>query len=382
MAQRTKAVKGKSLSESSGEYKKWLEAAQIASEYPSVILGLYVSLLPALMPILGCPNFCFEWSGRTSTGKTTALRFAASAWADPAKTSTWTKPGKPTPGRPLLVDDTSCAKNGMTPIQTVYAITSGPTRTVLMSTGEKPIIAFTNGGGVLARVISLSGGPFGKDDLQTSQDVSDLIRMTQENYGFIGPMFTEKMEEFKESWPGWRESYAQLDREFRGQAVLSGGVADRLAGYAASIKMTADLVHSFFPELAWSPAEAVQTLWLWIVTHGCADDRSYKAAMEVQDWANDHRGLFWDKGLDRPTPEKGWFGRWDAGGPLYFYPAHLRILLESLDYDGSKTVKEWRHRGWVQNGQSKLNPRVGIGSETYSLIHFRPPAARMFESQS
>lgn len=349
------------------------------AEYPSGLLGLYVSLLPALMPILGCPNFCFEWSGRTSTGKTTALRFAASVWGDPQSVPTWLRPRPPVTGRPMILDDTNCA-HPETPVRTVYRVTSDPVQTVLMSTGEKPIIAFAKGGGVLARVISLPGSPFGKDDRQTSQDVAEVCRIITQNYGYLGEMFEHKLQDNQQYHEIYRETYQSIDRAFRSHAILSGGIADRLAGYAAAIKMTADLAHSFFPEMDWSPGPVIQALWLWIVTHGCADDQAYKAAMEVKDWVDEHLSLFWDKDKTRPEPEKGWAGRWDGDGPLYFFPAYLRKLLESLDYDGTRTMKEWRGRGWIQNGETRLNPRVSLDSHIYSLALFRPPAPREVET--
>lgn len=63
-----------------GSAAGWSQAVSLLAPYPCAILSVYGSLAPVLLSIIQAPNFCIDWSGFTSTGKTTVLRVAASVW--------------------------------------------------------------------------------------------------------------------------------------------------------------------------------------------------------------------------------------------------------------------------------------------------------------
>jgi hypothetical protein len=61
----------------------WRRAACLVRERPRVVAGLYGAFVPPLLVIVRCPNFIMDWAHRTSVGKTTTLRLAASVWGNP-----------------------------------------------------------------------------------------------------------------------------------------------------------------------------------------------------------------------------------------------------------------------------------------------------------
>jgi len=61
-----------------GSFDGWRDAARIVARYPRAALGIYASLSPVLLEPLGLASYAIDWSYRTSSGKTTTLRIAAS----------------------------------------------------------------------------------------------------------------------------------------------------------------------------------------------------------------------------------------------------------------------------------------------------------------
>ena len=224
-----------------GTMEAWTRAAHITSEYPLALAGLYVSMLPPLMQILGADNFVWEWSGKSSVGKTTALALAASIWGqprlnlEPSIVSSWRVTDVyiermlATLGDlPFFLDDTRTAirgKFGIDPIQVVYDVVSGTTkgrgtlgstearrawRTILMSTGEEPITGETTKLGVHARTWAIFGQPWGKVDPESAAMVFELENLFTENHGLLGPLWVQKIMERRESWAKWKELYRKV----------------------------------------------------------------------------------------------------------------------------------------------------------------------------
>jgi putative DNA primase/helicase len=70
-----------------GTLDGWQGVVAKLRPYPKAMLGVYTSFVSPLLEILGLPNFVIDWSNRSSTGKTTVLRPAASVWGNPDERS-------------------------------------------------------------------------------------------------------------------------------------------------------------------------------------------------------------------------------------------------------------------------------------------------------
>jgi putative DNA primase/helicase len=122
-----------------GDFRTWREAVESIRSYPRAALGLYASLAAPVLKVLGAPGFVVDFSGSTSTGKTTVLRLAASAWGNPEPGSgilgTWNstrvyieRASAVLRDLPLILDDTKGVKYPNLVAQTIYDYTTGQGR--------------------------------------------------------------------------------------------------------------------------------------------------------------------------------------------------------------------------------------------------------------
>ena len=68
-----------------GSWEEWVGAMELVSSFPYMYIAMYAGAATPLLSILKIPGFVVDFSGETSGGKTTALRFAASVWGRPAE---------------------------------------------------------------------------------------------------------------------------------------------------------------------------------------------------------------------------------------------------------------------------------------------------------
>ena len=68
-----------------GTWEEWLSAMELVSSFPYMYIAMYAGAAAPLLSILQTPGFVVDFSGETSGGKTTALRFSASVWGRPAE---------------------------------------------------------------------------------------------------------------------------------------------------------------------------------------------------------------------------------------------------------------------------------------------------------
>lgn len=167
---------------SAGDYSEWVSLVNDVLPYSDVAFTLYTAMSVPLLSIFGVNNFSLELSNPSSSGKTTALLLAASAWGVPSLyagsfVNTWNS----TPvwigralstlnGLPFFLDETKLAKSNdkwkkseNVIAETIYTVAAGrdkargtlrgtervePFRTILIMTGETPSLDQSNDGGV------------------------------------------------------------------------------------------------------------------------------------------------------------------------------------------------------------------------------------------
>lgn len=67
-----------------GDIEPWREVAQELGDYPTATFGVAAAFVPFLLNDLDLPqNPIVDYAGISSSGKTTLLRFIASAWGYP-----------------------------------------------------------------------------------------------------------------------------------------------------------------------------------------------------------------------------------------------------------------------------------------------------------
>ena len=223
-----------------GTYEGWLKAIGPLADHPHALLALYASFVPTLLSILRSPNFVLDYSGPTTTGKTTCLRVSASVWGNPdersrgAALSTWD--GTPTfreratavlTHLPFIVDETKHVRHPDEVAKTIYAVVQGRGRgrgsvqgialqdhcvTVMITSGEQPATSFTQDGGTRPRVLTLWGTPFGGASQAIGRKVRILNRRILAHHGHAGPRFIRYLIDHRTEWRSWRKGYDGMAR--------------------------------------------------------------------------------------------------------------------------------------------------------------------------
>lgn len=396
----------------SGSLRRWLRAIEPISAFPKVRLLLYASFTSPVLSILTSPNFIVDTAGKTTTGKTSSLRVAASVWGCPIETSpkaamsTWDATGvwrERAPavlnGLPFILDDTKRARSPEDVAQTIYTVTQGrgrgrgsvrgiahqdTWRTILSSSGEQPATTFTGDGGTRARVLSLWGSPFGDTDQGTGRLVRELNDAIRENYGHAGPKFIRYLLRHRDRWDRWREEYARIVELYVHHA--SGHpVAGRLAVHFAAITVTIALVHSAI-DMPWNPSNVIYLLWDDLIAGAAEADRETEALRHVFNWASANQTSFLGRGTERHMPREGWAGRWDIQKPVVpgtreesdwswigIRPDILGELLRDGGFDPVSTIRHWKERDWLvvdreSDGTTRSQLSTRLGAEKVRLV--------------
>jgi hypothetical protein len=400
-----------------GSSEGWLQAVRLIADKPVPQIILYSAFVPALLDILGAKNFILDLSGRTSLGKTTAARVAASVWGDPDESSpsaalaTWDstrvnaeRMSTTLQSLPIILDDTKRVKNPKMVADMLYLVASGrgrgrgstkglakvgTWRTVLISTGEQPATSFTTDGGTRARTLTMTGNPFGGEDDKTRRLVEKLNHALMMHYGHAGFRWASWILKHRSEWGKWQKNYVSTTNHYAAQA--GNGAQARLAAHWAAIMVAGELVHRAF-QLPWE-FKAGNYGPLWGAAVQMAEDPAGElTALElVVSWAHSHQESFVGQAPDGRIPPQGWAGKWVAGvtedghgnsSYLAFYPTVLRSLLAGWEYQPDAILSGWKSRGWLDiNGTGFTHPVRTTGKDAPRMIKLNAEALQAAEDE-
>jgi putative DNA primase/helicase len=408
-----------------GSLEGWKSTVHVVEHFPRIRLGLYAALAATLLRIFRVSNFVLDYSGETSTGKTSTLRLLASCWGNPDENSpasalyTWdsTRVARERTmatlcDLPTIYDDTKRARNPKEVAQALYDAVSGRGRargnikglasvdtyhTILITSGEAPATSFSEDGGTRARTLMLWGPPFDSANAKTGQIVHRLNTSLRDNYGHAGPLLIKYLLANRNSWGQWREEFAKLQAVYQAQAG-DNSIAHRMSAAFAVIEMAAKLAHeaSIFP---WEYANPIESLWEELVTEAKEADRAAAALELAMSWARSHQKDFCNGSNTTEQPTHGWAGRWDfLDIPkseqatvlrqleqeeresnwicIGFYPERLREILVGGEFDYTSTIRTWKDRGWLKTNaaDNKNTCRTRIGNTAPRLITIKRSA--------
>jgi putative DNA primase/helicase len=395
-----------------GSIEKWIKAVQLASEYPKVLLGLYSAFVPPLLEILNCSNFIIDFANRTSTGKTTIQRIAASVVGNPDEKcsnsvlGTWDttivwleRASSIITCLPMLLDDTKRAKKPKDVADILYTVANGRGRgrgnlkgisqiktwfTVLISSGEIPATSFTNDGGTRARVLEIRGLPFGSDDKDTQKLVQTINREVCQNYGHAFPLFVQWIQRKRNEWEIWNDEYQQKVNYF--SSLARDNVSGRLAAYAAIIEFTAQLVHRAFKEmgyeLPWKYEGCMMLEWPNIAREAEDPTGEENALREIVSWAYSREKHFYgrhetDNNGKLKLPSGGWLGRWDNLNHwkyIAFYPSALKAELERNGYNPKEILNLWNEKNWLDTQTGRFEKSIRVNGERQWVVALKREA--------
>lgn len=373
----------------SGSLAEWVATVATAADRPGAMFTLYAGLSTPLIEILGVPCFTVHWSGKTSLGKTTSLRMAASCWGDPADgalLTKWDQTGvgfernaEALSGLPLFADETKRARDerGKSPVpRLVYQFADGVGRvrgstdgmaetsswkSILFSTGEGRIIDISKDGGVAGRVIDLTALPFVDKSQATADLVKALVPRLMTSHGHAGPAVAAWLCAQRDHWDELRAEHSAAWRRIRDRVAATStadhvdqGVVDRLACSLAVVEIGARVAHWALP-LPWELRDPIAVAIKSAGSGAGVADREREALRFAVAWAQRVRERFCRSESHRRTaePPGGWVGFWqEKDGPswdvLAFNPDSLRSYLEERGFEYKAIVRAWREAGWLR----------------------------------
>ena len=216
-------------------------------------IALAASFAAPLVSLMGALPFFVHLWGTQGCGKTVGLMLGASVWGNPTvgryiKTFGGTKVSQELYAAfcgnlPIFLDELQVVADRKMYDDTIYMLCEGVSKgrgakegglqlqrrwsTVIMTTGEMPIVQSNSGGGAAVRTIEVNygGEPLFEDARLTANTL-------KENYGFAGRKFVELLKDEKtiEALKGIQKKYYN---------ILSGDIQDKQL-LSASILLAAD----------------------------------------------------------------------------------------------------------------------------------------------
>jgi len=392
-----------------GTWEAWCETMELMAPYTPMWLALYASAAAPLLELFNTPSFIMDFNGETSSGKTTALRVAASVWgkpADSAPTAMYSWDSTKTYierlsgflcNLPVILDETKRAKDTKVVRDVVYDFANGQGRgrgsiggarqtaswrTVMLISGESSAVSFSQDGGTRARVLPVTGKPMGSGVADSGKAAEDLTHRLQIDYGHLGRRvihylisIAEQHDELRRIWKQTRDQYAQIART---------PVTRRHAGNLATLHVASTIVHELGVPF---PDEDPMAFAIDAIYRIEADqDRPLAALIEVVSWCAANQGRFWGRhetthGGAPIVPVKGWAGAWTRGEDwdyIALLPTTLREILEPIGYHAEEIIDRWSERGWLLGSVRKQQARNSSVKSKSEVIRVHGAPMRVY----
>ncbi|MED3089273.1 DUF927 domain-containing protein [Bacillus toyonensis] len=335
-----------------GTASGWIdEVLHRVKEHPRALFFVLSSFASVLLHDLKIDPFIVELAGSTSTGKTTALKVAASVWGtnqlvhefNATKVSIERKSAFLN-SFPLLLDDSRKADERL--LQSfVYTFSGGRSkgrgslggsqreytwRNIMLTTGEVSLNEYASkAGGAAARIVSLNDSPFENVD---HTFFTDLYKGLETQHGAIGLEFLKQYQARKQEL---LSSFYQF-KDFYMKKSQGNEVLTRLSLYYATVHYAGRLLKEFFQvDLN---LELLDQLFDEITEENKAIDKPKELLTEVLSYLDSNReGIYYDYA---PKNIKAIY----KFQTICLTPAFLK---EFLGPEEKRTRKEWMKRGFT-----------------------------------
>lgn len=346
-----------------GSLKGWVDMVAPLRENDKFRFILAGSFAAPLLRILKQRIFfIYNW-GSSKGGKTSAIKAALSAWGDPEGLMTSfnsTQVGLERAAAffsdlPMGIDERQLAGQKQESLEKiVYMLASGQGKlrgaktggiqamnvwkTVILASGEEPILRETSQTGVGTRMIELIGAPF------DSEEAARTVHLkASDNCGWAGPAFMsyvlEQGDDFIISMYEDILTFLQDDTKMSGAHVASIAavtVADILAGEAIFNKD--NLAENTDRALAMARHIAKD------IKDNEPPDVNVSALNFILDWMNMNSIGFTEDARER-------LGFVDPYGNVCVFPTALRTALEKEGFSSRKTIKYLMDEEYIQAGE-------------------------------
>lgn len=369
-----------------GTWSGWLaEVLEPAQGSAAIYLALYASVASVLLhPLQVSANYALDFSGETSTGKTTAQKAAASVWGDPrGLVRSWAVSAAGLEAYaamlqhlPIILDDSKKARRPDDVAGLVYLHSGGTGavrgkpgsagqsvglrrveswRSWLISSGEQRLTDFSRDAGTRARVLAWVGSPL--DSADAAQSIS---LGAESHYGHLGcKVLTEAMAVGADELQLWLADAREVWRTTMVERDAPA-VARRLADAIAVLDVARRLCQNAgLPDCRVDVMAAACSMAMAAATQS---DQPAAALRLVYEWCTQRQAQFCGRNPDR-IPSGGFLGRWEEGrwDVLMVLPRVVDEVLAAHGFDAG-VRQRWLERGWVdldRNGCPTRRAMVG-----------------------
>ncbi|WP_440948127.1 DUF927 domain-containing protein [Methanosarcina sp. T3] len=306
-----------------GELDLWVQAVNQLIKYPAVRFKLYSACVPPLLKWLNIKSFVQTQQTPSGRLKTTMGLLAASVWGNPEKLQL---NAESTPAGiqktveyctdlPLFVDETSITDRIK---DLVYLIANGVGRsksnsegglvmpstwsTVLLSTGEKPILPESALTGQQVRVVPLRDGVSEK---LPALEVKQIQNAITTNYGHVGILYLQELFKEKENLTSLFNSF------FSSFPVVEDITSDRAKEYYAAIALAGYLLERVFEKMGVATENSMTICKHYFnenVISNCFIPDHIRALSATYSWFNANEVYFQDEDPEHPLNHEryGW----------------------------------------------------------------------------
>ena len=206
-----------------------------------------------LLRQLNLRNFVVHNYATTRSGKTAAMKANNSIWGDPQKLGVNFNATQVGIERiaafyndlPLSIDEKQLQGNNNNYLEVlVYMLGTGASKirgtkdggvqaqtnwnSIILTTGEEPLIRNNSQGGIASRVLEIEGKPFSNEE-----EASKMYTLSEKNFGLAGPYFIQKMmNEYDGKFSLMKEEYTMI------QEMLLDNVKGKSRAYAGYVALS------------------------------------------------------------------------------------------------------------------------------------------------
>jgi len=392
-----------------GTMEGWTEAVRSILHYPRIHFALYASLAAPLVGILGTRTPIVDWSGPPGTGKTSAMRLAASVWGAPAEMGhgvmgSWSGTITAHERRagllnslPIMLNDSNKA-DPWVPTKVIYELAEGTGKergsgsedrqvvarwaTVALSTGERKLIDMVSAkdAGAAHRVVCLHGSPWG--GIIDQSIIDDFRDSLDEHHGHAGRAWITWLTQWLAE-PGRDREAKAMHRTLKQtltKLVGKNNVANRFAEDFATFALAAALASKCF---GWSwlklATDQMEQIFGEIVK-GAVNLTAHERAVQIMwDYAIGNSVKFYGRKIDYrsgpdgesiqeissvpPPTADGWAGAWHNTSDwkeIAFRDETLRAVLAKHDISATSVIEDWLKAGWMRRDGKNKRPKVRI----------------------
>jgi hypothetical protein len=363
---------------SKGTLEAHLGALRAAwSEDPVAAVAICASFAAPLLKVFGAPNFAVHLPGDSSKGKTSILKIAASVWGDP-RSEAWlpswnsTKVGLEIRAQalcdlPFCVDEIGSG-NERDRSGNVYMLVNGQGRTrgartgglrashswntIVLSTGESPIVDESNHTGAQVRAIQCPVLGFGKLD---AAGVDDLRSRAEDNCGQAGRAWLDHITGARKM-VGAKELYVATVQALRAETHGTNSLQARQVAYIATLTVCEQFLARF---IGIGCCKGTTMRWLLDADSKLAIRTASERARDLIAGfmvSNDKNIPDINAGFD-PQNKQEIYG-WQDDKWVYFIPNILKDFLKKHEIGLSTVI-----RVWLNDGTARANP----GRQDFSL---------------